>query len=159
MTPRAAALIERLRLQPHPEGGWFAEVFRSAGEVDPRDGRARRSALTSIYFLLEGGGASAWHRVRSDETWCHLEGARVLLHRLDPHTRSLSSVQLGPVDTEVEPQATVPAGHWQAARAQGEHALLACLVAPASISRTSRCSATATRWRRGWPNTIRNSRP
>jgi len=66
MHPRAAALIERLGLEPHPEGGYFREVFRSPHRVQPKDDRDERSALTTIYFLLVEGECSRWHRVRSD---------------------------------------------------------------------------------------------
>jgi len=52
---RARELVETLKLQPHPEGGWYAEVFRSTSNVTPADGRPPRSALTSIYYLLEAG--------------------------------------------------------------------------------------------------------
>jgi uncharacterized protein len=125
MPPRAAELIERLRLQPHPEGGWYVEVHRSA-------------ALTSIYFLLADGAFSRWHRVTSDELWCHLEGAPVELHRFDADARSVSTTRLGPVSDTTQPQCTVPAGHWQAARSSGGCSLAACMVAPAFALRTSR---------------------
>ena len=71
---RVRQLIETLELQPHPEGGWYREVFRSTAHVTPADGRPARSAMTSIYFLLEAGQHSRWHRVVSDEVWVHLEG-------------------------------------------------------------------------------------
>ena len=127
---RARELIQRLGLQPHPEGGFYAEVFRSSRRVTPGDGRAERAALTSIYFLLVDGGASRWHRVESDEVWLHLEGAPVLLHLLDETARSLRSVHLGALADDARPQCTVPAGVWQAAQVGGEHALVACVVAP-----------------------------
>ncbi len=64
---RAARLIEELGLAPHPEGGWYREVHRSAAAVAPADGRPARAALTTIYFLLPAGSHSRWHRVASDE--------------------------------------------------------------------------------------------
>ena len=130
MPPRAAELTDRLRLRPHPEGGHYAEVFRSAAAVDPCDGRAARAALTSIYFLLCAGEVSRWHRVASDELWCHLEGAPVQLHCLDAAQADVRSLLLGPVGDGVQPQCTVSAGQWQAARSRGEYSLVACAVAP-----------------------------
>ncbi len=56
--PRAQALIRELGLRPQPEGGWYAEVFRSGRPVDPSDGHGGRIALTTIDFLLEHGQAS-----------------------------------------------------------------------------------------------------
>jgi uncharacterized protein len=130
MAPRAAQLIEQLRLALHPEGGHYAEVFRSTATVDTRDGRKRRCALSSIWFLLRAGEVSRWHRVASDEVWCHLEGAPIELHRLDGATHALQSVRLAPVSDSSAPQCIVPAGVWQAARTQGDYSLAACMVAP-----------------------------
>jgi hypothetical protein len=81
---RAAELIATLHLQPHPEGGWFREIFRSPHLVDPRDARPERSALTSIDFLLTQGQFSAWHRVDSDEAWHLLEGGPLRLWLVPP---------------------------------------------------------------------------
>jgi uncharacterized protein len=128
--PRAQALIQRLQMRPHPEGGWYVEVQRSPRLVQPDDGRPSRCALTGIYFLLADQGISRWHRVASDEVWCHLEGASVQLHLLDAQTLQLASHRLGPVADDRQPQATAAAGTWQAARCEGDFSLLACFVAP-----------------------------
>ncbi len=130
MIERAAALVEQLRMQPHPEGGFYAEAHRSAAAVDPLDGRPRRAALSSIYFLLPAGAVSRWHRVRSDEVWCHLEGAPLELHRFEENRGTHRTVALGPVSAAHEPQATVAADEWQAARSLGDYSLVACMVAP-----------------------------
>jgi predicted cupin superfamily sugar epimerase len=133
-TPRARQLIERLQLRPHPEGGWYREVFRSPGQVMPQDGRAARSALTSIYFLLEATQQSRWHRVLSDEVWLHLEGTPLDLWTWDAADGSLHTVTLGPVGTATLPQHVVSAGLWQAARPKPDdaagHVLVACTVGP-----------------------------
>ncbi len=141
---RARQLIETLQLQRHPEGGWFREVFRSSAAVSPADGRPPRSALTSIYFLLEAGQHSRWHRVRSDEVWLHLEGVPLALWHCDAGLRTVPAhVRLGPVDPHgTRPQQVVPAGQWQAARplaahSSGDYTLAACAVGPASSSPTS----------------------
>jgi uncharacterized protein len=125
---RAAELVERLRLQPHPEGGFYAEVHRSPVVVQARGGRPARAALTSIYFLLPAGAVSRWHRVASDEVWCHLEGAPIELLLLQGH--EAHSHVLGPVAGPQRPQHTVPASVWQAARSLGDYSLAACMVAP-----------------------------
>jgi uncharacterized protein len=130
MNLRAIELVERLHLHPHPEGGFYAEVHRSTQHVDALDGRPRRAALTSIYFLLPEGVSSRWHRVRSDEVWCHLEGAPIDLHMLEGATRTVRSLSLGPVSDHALPQQTVPAGQWQAARSRGAYSLAACMVGP-----------------------------
>jgi uncharacterized protein len=66
MTDRASALIAMLGLIPHPEGGYYSELYRSSAAVQPGDGRGSRPALTTIYFLLPAGVISRWHRVQSD---------------------------------------------------------------------------------------------
>jgi uncharacterized protein len=133
-TPRVRQLIEQLQLQPHPEGGWYREVFRSQGQVLPQDGRPARSALTSIYFLLEAAQHSRWHRVLSDEVWVYLEGAPVDLWTWDAINGQLCSITLGPVSTVTTPQHVVAAGLWQAARPKpgdaSGHVLVACMVGP-----------------------------
>jgi uncharacterized protein len=130
MSERAAELIHRLHLRPHPEGGFYSEVHRSAQRVDALDGRPHRAALTSIYFLLPARVHSRWHRVLSDEVWCHLEGAPIELHLLDAAQPTAHTALLGPVSQSIAPQHTVPAGVWQAARSCGEYSLAACMVAP-----------------------------
>ena len=74
MHVRAEELIATLGLRPHPEGGFFREIFRSSTLVTPADGRGPRSALTTIYFLLTEGTHSRWHHVISDEVWHLYEG-------------------------------------------------------------------------------------
>ncbi len=130
MTARAQRLIRDLGLQPHPEGGWYAEVFRSARPVDPGDGRAGRVALTTIDFLLERGQASAWHRVRSDEVWHLLEGEGLVLWLLPPELSRVERVVLGPVAAERRPRHVVPADWWQAAEPLGDFAYVGATVGP-----------------------------
>ena len=52
----------------HPEGGRFREVYRSSTTVTSHD-RGGRSALTHIYFSLQAGEVSRFHRLSSDEVW------------------------------------------------------------------------------------------
>jgi uncharacterized protein len=121
MASRAEELIEALALVPHPEGGFYRQVYKSPLTVRPSDDREARSALTAIYFLLPRGQQSRWHRVRSDEIWTHLEGSPVKLHLFDGTL--VSSVI-------VERMHVLPAGMWQAAEPGGDYALVACFVAP-----------------------------
>ncbi|MEA2164878.1 MAG: uncharacterized protein QOK37_3005 [Thermoanaerobaculia bacterium] len=121
MHSRATELIETLNLVPHPEGGYYRQVYKSERSVKPDDDRHVRSALTAIYFLLPKGEKSRWHRVRSDEIWTHLEGSPVTLHLLDG--TNASSVIVDRIHV-------VPANVWQAAQPTGDYALVACFVAP-----------------------------
>jgi predicted cupin superfamily sugar epimerase len=131
MNSRAAELIEQLGLQPHPEGGFFSEVFRSEDYVTPSDGRGVRAAITTIYFLLTRDTVSRWHRVRSDEVWHLYEGGPLELLDADLDSGACRRSLLGRVgDTDRAPVHTIPAGRWQASRTIGDYALMGCSVGP-----------------------------
>ena len=130
MHPRARQLVQELGLQPHPEGGWYREVFRSALTVRPEDGRPPRSGLTVIYFLLEGGGHSRWHRVASDEAWSWVEGDALELWRADEALGGCARERLGAPGEGVEAVRVIAAGEWQAARTTGGYTLVTCAVGP-----------------------------
>jgi predicted cupin superfamily sugar epimerase len=129
---RAAALVRQLDLRPHPEGGWYRELFRGDGTVRPADDRGERAALTTIYFLLVAGTASRWHRVTSDEAWHLYEGDPLELLELAPDASSLACHLLAPIGhgTGAAPVHVIPAGAWQAARPLGEYTLVGCSVGP-----------------------------
>jgi predicted cupin superfamily sugar epimerase len=128
----AAKLIHRHGLKPHPEGGWYRELHRSAERVSRGDG-AERSALTLILFLLQAGERSRWHRVSgAEETWQFSAGDPLELWLLPPsggapQCRVLATAERDP---ESDPVAVVPAGWWQAARPRGAWSLVSCCVAP-----------------------------
>lgn len=123
MGPTAEEIIERLGLRPHPEGGRFAESFRSAGEG--------RTALTAIYYLLRAGELSHWHRVDADEIW-HFHAGAPLELSLSEDGRAVRHLRLG-IDLALGelPQIAVPRTVWQAARSLGAWTLVGCTVAPA----------------------------
>jgi predicted cupin superfamily sugar epimerase len=127
---RARALIDLLGLAPHPEGGHYREFFRSPHGVTPDGVRPRRSALTSIDFLLQGGEFSAWHRVASDEAWHLLEGDPLKLWCVPPTLDRVEQVTLAPADARSLPRHVVPAGWWQAAGPLGEYAYVSATVGP-----------------------------
>jgi predicted cupin superfamily sugar epimerase len=130
MHPRAAELVRTLALASHPEGGFFREVFRSAERVQPADGRAWRSALTTIFFLLVEGQVSRWHAVASDEVWHLYEGGPLELLLAPPEVARVERTLLGPAGDAQLPTHTVAAGWWQAARPLGPYVLAGCSVGP-----------------------------
>ena len=130
MIDRAEHLIAALGLIPHPEGGYYGELFRSDAAVNPTDGRGLRAALTTIYFLLPGAAVSRWHRVQSDEVWHFYEGAPLDLSMLSPDGGQANQHRLGPLDGAQRPAWTVPGGWWQAARSTGPYTLVGCTVGP-----------------------------
>jgi uncharacterized protein len=126
-TTRALHLVQQLDLQPHPEGGWYREVFRSSATVQTADGRPPRSALTTIDFLLQRGQFSAWHRVRSDEVWHLLEGEGLTLWLLPPQGGPLQQVRLSDGGSR---RHVVPAHWWQAAEPAGDFVYVGATVGP-----------------------------
>jgi len=125
-------LAEQFDLQPHPEGGWYRETFRSATEINPDGYAGPRAAATAIYFLLNPGEESAWHVVTSDELW--------FFHSGGPLTLRLGGAAATPAETDVivlgvaagqQPQVLIPAGVWQSAAPAGdEPVLVSCVVSP-----------------------------
>ena len=126
MTLSAAEVIAALGLAPHPEGGHFRETFR-----DTTSGSGQRGASTAIYYLLQAGERSHWHRVDAAEVWHFYAGAPLKLE-LSADGRARSEHRLGPDLAAGElPQAVVPKGVWQAAASLGAWTLVGCSVAPA----------------------------
>ncbi len=128
--------IEKLHLQPHPEGGYFRETYRSA-EVIPQHTLPDRFASdrtfsTCIYFLLNRRQYSAFHTLKQDEVWHFYEGSPLTLHILDPNG-TYTPVKLGRDPEAGESlQAVVGAGNWFAADVHNtrSYALVGCTVAP-----------------------------
>jgi predicted cupin superfamily sugar epimerase len=123
-----AELVSRLALQPHPEGGWYREIYRSPTRVDTA--RGPRSALTTIYYLLEQNQLSRWHVVQADELWHFYAGSPLELLEYVPTSRKLTRHVLGHVGEGATSVAVIPTGVWQAARSLGEYSLVGCTVAP-----------------------------
>src|SRR5690349_13529927 len=92
---KARELVGKLSLTPHPEGGWYREIYRARERVQTR--RGLRSALTTIHYLLEQGQLSRWHVVESAEVWHFYEGAPLELLEYDPVSRGFIRHVLGDV--------------------------------------------------------------
>jgi uncharacterized protein len=129
--PLAAAL----RLEPHPEGGWYRRTWTSSVPVTGPGGRGAertRPTATLILFLLPVGEVSAWHRVASDEVWIANGPAPLDLqlggsgeHPVEGEVLGLGDVVEGRLA-----QAVVPAGVWQRTLPAPEDVLVSCLVSP-----------------------------
>ncbi|MGK7395807.1 MAG: cupin domain-containing protein [Candidatus Cyclobacteriaceae bacterium M3_2C_046] len=137
MKESAEFWINHLNLNKHPEGGYFREVYRgeqiipentlSAGYQGPRN------VSTSIYFLLEGKDFSAFHRIKSDETWHFYVGSALEIYQLEDTNRNYSKIVLGTeVLNQQQLQYTIPRNHWFAARVVDPDgfSLVGCTVAP-----------------------------
>ncbi|NJN26704.1 MAG: cupin domain-containing protein [Cyclobacteriaceae bacterium] len=136
MSKTAEYWINSLALKPHPEGGYYREVYRSEEELKQHSLPLRyagdRAFATSIFFLLKNNQISAFHRIQSDETWHCYAGVTLELFVLQTDG-SLAHLLLGSqVERGEYLQVTIPRQHWFAARLveQQGYALLGCTVAP-----------------------------
>ncbi len=120
----ARALIARLGMQPHPEGGHYVETFRAPA------GEGERSPVTQIYFLLQAGEVSHWHRVDAVEIWHWYSGAPLVLS-ISEDGHDAVARHLGPdFDAGQTPNVVIPKDAWQAAESLGAWTLVGCTVAP-----------------------------
>lgn len=122
---KAQHYIATLSLLPHPEGGYYKETYRSEGTLTTASGERHYS--TAIYFLLEEGNFSAFHKIKSDELWHFYAGDS--LEVIEITTKGeLKVTELGPGNF----QYCVPAGHWFGSRVKkgGRFSLVGCTVAP-----------------------------
>jgi len=121
----ARDIIDRLGLEPHPEGGWFRETWRAEATAGDR------AAGTAIHFLLEQGQRSHWHRVDATEIWLWHAGHPLTLSIAEDESGPVRQVRLGgDVLAGENPQGIVPAHAWQAAVADSGWALVSCTVTP-----------------------------
>ncbi len=121
----ARALIERLGMQPHPEGGHFVETYRAPAA------EGERAPVTQIYFLLQAGEVSHWHRVDAVEIWHWYVGAPLVLS-ISENGHDAVARHLGPDFAAGQtPNIVVPKDAWQAAESLGHWTLVGCTVAPA----------------------------
>lgn len=116
-------IIETLELSPHPEGGWYRETWRARSD-------GGRSAGTAIYFLLEDGQRSHWHRVDAAELWLWHAGSPLAV-LVEEDNGEITTVALGgDVTRGYAPQCLVPANRWQSTEARSGWALVSCVVVP-----------------------------
>jgi predicted cupin superfamily sugar epimerase len=126
----AAYWIAYLNLQPHPEGGYYKEVFRSEHLINRLGSSAIKRAITSIYYLLEGTDFSAFHRIASDELWYFHKGSPLTIHAIDEsgvyEAHQLSDEPSGNLSVAIK------TGLWFASEISNNEgfALVSCAVAP-----------------------------
>jgi uncharacterized protein len=137
MTKDAGYWIQKLELQPHPEGGFYRQTYRAdllLSKESLPSFKGPRPAATAIYFLLDEKNFSAFHRLQSDELWHFYLGASLIVHVIEGKG-IYSKIQLGGDPEAGEAlQAVVKAGCWFAseveAKVDDSFALVGCTVAP-----------------------------
>ena len=122
-------LIQELNLKPHPEGGYYAETYRSSENIKTQKGS--RSLMTVIYFLLTSENFSRFHRIQSDEHWFHHEGADLSIHVLDDQG-AYEVLTLGSKAPNAKPQHCVGKRKifGSTVETMDSYALVSCVVAP-----------------------------
>lgn len=120
----AQAIIAKLDLRPHPEGGWYRETWRAPAF------EGERGAGTGILYLLAAGERSHWHRVDAAEMWIFQAGSPLLLHTSWGEGRTTARLGADILAGDA-PQHVVAPHQWQAAEPAGPWALVACVVIPA----------------------------
>ena len=127
--------IEQLRLQQHPEGGYYRETYRSREEIPvnnfANNFKGWRNVSTAIYFLLTQKDRSLFHRIKSDELWHFHAGGPLNIYVLGE--RGLITYTLGPDPENGESlQVAIPANHWfgAATASNATYTLAGCTVAP-----------------------------
>ena len=121
-------IIDKLQLQPHPEGGFYKETYRSIDTC--LDGS--RNLQTAIYFLLTSDNVSHFHRIKSDEIWYFHDGQTLEIIEIDSNgNETITRLGKDILNGEVL-QHVVPAGIWFGARlaAHSEFCLVGCQVSP-----------------------------
>lgn len=122
--------VETLQLEPHPEGGYFAEIYTSHDSC--RQGPETRPLAGSIYYLLDAGAVSAYHEIDCDEIWYYHAGCGVEAFLFYPDGQ-FEKMRLGlDVAAGERPSFTVPAGSIFAARnlRPDGYTLMSCMTAP-----------------------------
>jgi len=129
-------LVQKFQLLPHPEGGYYKEMYRSdeviAQAALPERFTGDRNFSTAIYFLLEQGNFSAFHRIQSDECWHFYAGQLLHVHIIHPNG-VYELIMLGNDMANGETfQAVVLAGCWFASETAtgGNFSFVGCTVAP-----------------------------
>ena len=127
MKARVNELIEKLKLHPHPEGGFYSETYRSNMVITS----LKRKLMTSIYFLLTSENVSKFHRIKSDEIWFFHEGSSLIVHTLSEEGHKENRVGLNLLQGET-PQFLVEKEtiFGSTVAEEDSYSLVSCIVAP-----------------------------
>jgi len=136
MDKKAQKYIEKLQLKPHPEGGFYKEIYRAGDmilpEHLPKRYKSSRNFSTSIYFLLEGNQVSNFHKLKSDEQWHFYDGSGMVIYVID-EGGNLNKILLGRnIEKGESIQTVIKSNSWFAAELSDKtsFALIGCTVAP-----------------------------
>jgi len=127
--------IKNLNMTPHPEGGFYKEIYASGENITSNDLKVdfegSRILWTSIYFLLRDGEVSNFHRLKSDEMWYYHSGSPLTIYMISPEGELITE-QLGlDIEHGEKPQILVPKNYiFGSAMNHEGYALVGCMVSP-----------------------------
>lgn len=127
--------IKNLDMTPHPEGGFYKEIYASEENITSNDLKVdfegSRILWTSIYFLLRDGEVSNFHRLKSDEMWYYHSGSPLTIYMISPEGELITE-QLGlDIEHGEKPQVLVPKNYiFGSAMNHEGYALVGCMVSP-----------------------------
>lgn len=130
------ALIEKLNLFPHPEGGYFSEVYKASELIDqialPKRFISSRAFSTSIYYLLVQNQKSLFHKILSDEVWHFYKGSSLTLHQIDENGNYRKFILGNDIWDNENPQIVIKNNTWFAAEIndKNNYSLVGCTVSP-----------------------------
>ncbi len=125
-------LINHLQLQPHPEGGYYRETYRSGESISLPGFDGDRNFSTAIYFMLTSENFSAFHRIKQDEVWHYYTGSSLYVHVIDKTGKYARHTVGLDIENGATPQFIVTAGDWFGSSVVDENSfsLVGCTVAP-----------------------------
>lgn len=126
---RINQIIHSLNLEPHPEGGYYRETYRSSEHVNREDGSSR-NAGTAIYFLLTADVCTKWHRFGSDELWHFYKGDQLVIEVINEDGAFEQLLLNDPFAGEGQLQQLIPKNSWQRAYSSGAFTLVGTTVFP-----------------------------
>ncbi len=136
MDKKIDEIVCKLKMEPHPEGGFYKETYRSNGVV-PQNALGKeftgdRNYCTAIYFLLTSENFSAFHRIKQDEIWHYYSGSSLYVHVISPDGKYNKFTVGMNLDRGELPQLVVPAGCWFASSVKDtdSYSLVGCTVSP-----------------------------
>jgi len=123
-------IVKKLEMLPHPEGGYYKETYRSEMVEAFQGFSSGRSLKTAIYYLLEKGDFSAFHKIKSDEMWHFYGGHPLEVVEITTGGHLKKTIIGNDVLANQQPQYVVKAGHWFGSRSLGDYSLVGCTVSP-----------------------------
>ena len=112
-------LIKKLKMIPHPEGGYFVESFRD-----------KENNVSLIYYLLKKNQRSHWHRLKKNEILHFYQGDPMLIYVSSDGLTSNTIILGNDINKKESMHIVIKAGSWFSMRSNGKYSLIGCTVSP-----------------------------